>query len=124
MDTGKIISVIFGWFSVGAPVAIWIYLGQDAFLPPDLAETIFLTLIQVNATLIGFFGIMWVYSLRAYDENIKLYMTNAFKTTEKLQSLENDIEAYENMLKAFKLMKKQHDDWLITEEWFDVEKTW
>jgi len=37
VDKGKIIGVIFGWFSVWAPFALWIYLGQDAFLPPDLA---------------------------------------------------------------------------------------
>jgi len=43
VDKGKIISVIFGWFSGGAPFAIGIYLGQEAFLPTDLAETIFLT---------------------------------------------------------------------------------
>ncbi|MEJ2242811.1 MAG: hypothetical protein P8Y18_11840 [Candidatus Bathyarchaeota archaeon] len=71
--------------------SIWIFMDKEV-LNPDLAETIFSTLTQVNATLVGFFGIVMVYNLRAFSSTKTLLMTNAFLTTEKIQLLGVELE--------------------------------
>lgn len=43
-------------------------IAEGGYLAPDIAELLFPALIQVNATLIGFWGIVFVYSLKSIGE--------------------------------------------------------
>jgi len=85
---------------------IWVFMNKEV-LSPNLAETIFSTLTQVNATLIGFFGIVMVYNLRAFSSTRTLLMTNAFLTAEKIQLLGLELENETDKNKKSKLKIKK-----------------
>lgn len=93
-------------FLIALPAGIWYIIGVNEFLSASLSETIFSTLIQVNATLIGFFGIVFVYNLRMYSERLNMLRNYAFQILEKKRLILNDIEETNDMKELTRLKRK------------------
>lgn len=73
-----------------------LFIGLNTTISPSSAETILLTLIQVNATLIGFFGVIVVFRFREFSTIISEIRAKALDTMEKRELIESDIVDNEN----------------------------
>lgn len=107
MDKTEISGIVAGFVGSITVLAIWGYVGFYSNIPFDLAETIFSMLVQVNATLIGFFGIIMVYRFRVYSEMISRLQTHAVQTLEKKQLVKCDIEYETDKSKLAKLERQK-----------------
>lgn len=71
-------------------------IGLHTIISPSVAETILLTLIQVNATLIGFFGVIVVFRFREFSTIISEIRAKALDAMEKRDLIGCDIKDNES----------------------------
>lgn len=83
-----------GWIGIVAavvcilvPIAVGEAIGKNGYLGLDIAKLLFSVLIQVNATIIGFWGIVFVYSLKSLDEHRRYFHTCAVRELAKIEKL-------------------------------------
>lgn len=68
-------------------------MGRDGYLTYDIAKLIFPNLIQVNATLIGFWGIMFVYYLKNLQDTRRYLLQTMMDIIHKVEELvRNELE--------------------------------
>ena len=68
-------------------------MGRDGYLTYDIAKVIFPNLIQVNATLIGFWGIMFVYYLKSLQDTRRYLVQTMMGIIHKVEELvRNELE--------------------------------
>ena len=104
------VSLVTGLLIAFISFLAWICIGKDGYLSVDLAKTLFPTLIQINATLIGFWGIIFVYNLRTLFETRNIFVNFGIKMNEKIQLLKFKME--NSLDKNFKIQKKKRIDFL------------
>lgn len=86
-----LLSIIVACILVSVPLGTWYLVGIDVPIPEELGKTLFTTLIQVNATLIGFYGIIMVFNWTKYSTTSNMFMGKAIETLQEIQLLEKDI---------------------------------
>jgi len=70
----------------------WYLIGILEYISADIAKILFSTLIQVNATLIGFFGIVLTYNLKASIESKNMFMKRGLGLLEKCNGIKVELE--------------------------------
>lgn len=68
------------------------FMGTDGFLTSELAKILFPTLIQVNATVIGFWGIIFVYYLKILFDYRNYFLKFNLRLAEKIDMLRLKME--------------------------------
>lgn len=100
-----IITVVFSLLIFGT----WYLIGIFEYISADIAKTIFSTLIQVTATLIGFFGIMLAYNLKESNESKNMFMKRSLDLIEKYNEIKIDLEEETKDAIIKKLNKRLND---------------
>lgn len=68
--------------SIGS-VILWKSIGSNGYLSLDLAKTLFSALIQINATIIGFWGVVFVFYLKTLFDNRRAGVAEHFNLINK-----------------------------------------
>jgi len=99
-------SIIFAFILAVLIFGTWYLIGIFEYISADIAKTLFSTLIQVNATLIGFFGIVLTYNLKASIESKNMFMKRGLGLLEKRNEIKVELEEETDEAIIKKLNKK------------------
>ena len=97
---------------IGLPLAIFYFVKVGVALSENMAINVFTTLIQANATFIGFFGIIMIFNWTKSSNLSNMLMDRAIQTLEKIQLLETEIE--KNNKHEIDLMKEKKELYDVT----------
>ena len=97
IDKVSIAAFSSGLLIVFVSAFLWTSIGKNGIIALDLAKTIFSALIQVNATIIGFWGIILVYFLKILFDNRQNYLDSNWKIIEKMENIIFGEENSENV---------------------------
>lgn len=90
--SGKVLIYLFSAFLGGFAAVLPIFIGKDGYLSAELAKILFPVLIQVNATVIGFWGIIFVYSLKILFDYRKHILDVDGRLLEKVEKMEIELK--------------------------------
>jgi hypothetical protein len=92
--------------------------GTDGYLISDIAEILYPVIIQVNATLIGFWGVVFVYVLKGLTSMRNKIFDYSMKNTEKCELLLKEVKQCKDK-KTVKDAKEQIMGWIKTNKEYD-----
>lgn len=106
MENTNKFSIIFTFTLLVLIFGTWYLIGIFEYVSADIAKTLFSTLIQVNATLIGFFGIVLTYNLKTSIESKNMFMKRGLGLLEKRNEIKVELEEETDKTIIKKLNKK------------------
>ena len=83
----RLVYLIAGFLCGLIPAILSIAVGEEGYLANEPAKLFFPTLIQVNATLIGFWGIILVYYLKVLYDERRALLTLAINMASRIEKL-------------------------------------
>lgn len=100
------ITVIIAFGVVFCNLFLWTSIGQNGFLDSELAKTLFSALIQVNATIIGFAGVIIVYYLKLLQDKRREEVDYHYKLLQNMQQIPNELrDCPDESYKKYKMVE-------------------